>query len=197
MEFDINDFMMLLNPVNVHPIELIRNNWALVPNVPGFYAWYFRNFPEIIPIDDCVTFEDFTLLYVGIGQCSPASSQRLRGRIRNHIRGNASGSTLRLSLGCLLSEVLGIQLQLVGNGRMTFAHGEETLSEWMAENAFVVWMERAAPWEDEEELIAALSLPLNLRHNEVYAFYPVLSDLRMNARNIARGLHPLQMQAEV
>jgi hypothetical protein len=34
--------------------------------------------------------------------------------IRYHYTGNASGSTLRLTLGCLLAERLGIQLRRVG-----------------------------------------------------------------------------------
>jgi hypothetical protein len=45
------------------------------------------------------------------------SRQSLRTRIRYHFRGNAAGSTLRLSLGCLL----GLALRRVGSGaRMTY-----------------------------------------------------------------------------
>jgi hypothetical protein len=57
-------------------------------------------------------------------------------RIRYHYSGNAAGSTLRLNLGCLLAERLGIQLRRVGSGqRLTFAAGEARLSAWMADNA--------------------------------------------------------------
>ena len=38
-------------------------------------------------------------------------------RIRYHFRGNAEGSTLRLTLGCLLIKPLGIELRRVGSGK--------------------------------------------------------------------------------
>ena len=48
----------------------------------------------------------------------------MRERIPYHYQGNAEGSTLRLTLGCLLSEELDIELRRVGSGkRMTFAEG--------------------------------------------------------------------------
>ncbi|MFF8174696.1 GIY-YIG nuclease family protein [Streptomyces chartreusis] len=48
------------------------------------------------------------------------STQNLRKRVRHHYRGNAAGSTLRLTLGCLL----GLELRRVGGGkRMTFRQG--------------------------------------------------------------------------
>lgn len=63
------------------------------------------------------------------------STQNLRKRVRYHYRGNAAGSTLRLTLGCLL----GMELRRVGSGkRMTFGKaGETALSQWMAENTRV------------------------------------------------------------
>ncbi|MFD6277776.1 GIY-YIG nuclease family protein [Streptomyces sp. NPDC060209] len=76
------------------------------------------------------------LLYVGIApryMANRTSTQNLRKRVRYHFRGNAAGSTLRLTLGCLL----GLELRRVGGGkRMTFGkEGEAALSQWMAENA--------------------------------------------------------------
>ncbi|WP_386143941.1 GIY-YIG nuclease family protein [Streptomyces yanii] len=41
------------------------------------------------------------------------STQNLRTRVRYHYRGNAAGSTLRLTLGCLL----GLELRRVGSGK--------------------------------------------------------------------------------
>ncbi|MET8121086.1 GIY-YIG nuclease family protein [Micromonospora sp. NPDC005189] len=67
------------------------------------------------------------LLYVDIspkappGNGRPPSRQTIRGRIRYHYRGNAAGSTLRLTLGSLLAGELGIGLRRVGSGnRLTF-----------------------------------------------------------------------------
>jgi hypothetical protein len=61
-----------------------------------------------------------------------ASKQSLWHRVRYHYRGNAEGSTLRLTLGCLLADPLGIKLRRVGSGkRLTFGLGEMKLSsEW-------------------------------------------------------------------
>jgi hypothetical protein len=170
-----------------------------IPKESGVYAWYFKNFPSIIPTDDCVTFSNLTLLYIGISPKSPPlngkppSSQRLFHRVRYHMTGNAAGSTLRLSLGCILSERLGIQLRRVGSGnRMTFADGEQKISQWLAENAFVTWVICNKPWELESELLSELSLPLNLDQNRKHNFHSDLSILRKSARERAKRLPVVQ-----
>jgi hypothetical protein len=57
------------------------------------------------------------------------SSQSLQTRVRYHYSGNAEGSTLRLTHGCLLAKELGIELRRVGSGeRMTFSTAEVRLS---------------------------------------------------------------------
>ena len=62
------------------------------------------------------------------------------------MQGNAEGSTLRLTLGCLLAKTLEIELRRVGSGkRRTFADSESALSAWMGENAFVCWIETSQP----------------------------------------------------
>jgi hypothetical protein len=122
------------------------------------------------------------------GNGRPASKQTLRSRIRYHYRGNAAGSTLRLSLGCLLAERLGIQLHRVGSGnRLTFADGEHRLSAWMADNAFVTWVELDRPWSLESQLITLLNTPLNLDQNRKHPFHQQLSGIRGEARALARG----------
>ena len=86
---------------------------------------------------------------------------------------------MRKTLGCLLAGELGIQLRRVGSGkRMTFVEGEQALSAWMAENAYVSWIVRQRPWELEDTLIAALDLPLNLIGNKHNQFHPVLEGVR-------------------
>jgi hypothetical protein len=62
------------------------------------------------------------------------------------------------------------------------------LSEWMAENAFVSWVVREAPWELEDELIAALDLPLNLKGNQRNSFHRVLTQARARCVAQARAL---------
>ena len=103
---------------------------------------------------------------------------------------NAAGSTLRLTLGCLLGDRLGIQLRRVGSGnRLTFTHdGEAALSHWMAAHAFVAWAETPEPWLWEERALALLDLPLNLHTNGHHAFRPILVAVRAAARTRARTL---------
>ena len=164
-----------------------------VPREPGLYAWYFKTIPPIVPTDACISIRGLTLLYCGISPKSPpkdgkkASEQTLWNRIRYHFNGNAEGSTLRLTLGTLLAKTLGIELRRVGSGkRMTFGDGEEAISRWMDDNAFVIWVVHPRPWELESDVIRNLSLPLNLDQNKSHAFHSVLSQTRQQARQNAR-----------
>ncbi|MFD3519467.1 GIY-YIG nuclease family protein [Streptomyces sp. NPDC058653] len=154
-----------------------------VPATAGVYGWYFDQSPYPgLPAEQ--------LLYVGIAprrMATKASKQNLRTRVRYHFRGNAAGSTLRLSLGCLL----GLELRRVGSRgtRLTFgAAGEAELSRWMGEHARVCWLEHAEPWVAESDLISRLDLPLNLDQNRTHPFYGRLKGLRADAREKARAL---------
>ncbi len=97
-----------------------------VPAQPGIYAWYFRELPGCVDPTGCLTCGDLTLLYIGISPKAPprngrsASRENLRKRIRYHFRGNAEGSTLRLTLGCLLADPLGIHLRIDQNAHHCF-----------------------------------------------------------------------------
>lgn len=187
--------MLLLEPERLWSRQEVLGKDSPVPRQPGVYAWYFREIPPHVAADECHTHSNSTLLYVGISPKAPPkngaaqSKQKLFGRIRYHYRGNAEGSTLRLTLGCLLSERLGIQLRRVGSGtRMTFANGESVLSRWMEENAFVVWVVDSEPWLLEEKIIGELSLPLNLDMNSGHPFHKMLSQIRKSAKETARAL---------
>lgn len=177
--------------------DILRRPCPL-PALPGIYAWWFSELPRGVPIDGCLHAAGRTLLYVGISPKAPPpnggrpSSQSIRTRLRYHYRGNASGSTLRLTLGCLLSETLGIRLQVVGSGRLTFGSGgESTLSRWMEANAEVSYMLHVQPWVVEHRLIRELSLPLNLDQNRDHPFHPELTALRALARATARAAGPV------
>jgi hypothetical protein len=147
-----------------------------VPPVPGVYGWHFTAAPN-------PGLDAGRLLYVGIAprhMANRTSSQHLRKRIRYHYRGNAYGSTLRLTLGCLL----GLELRRVGSGtRLTFGTaGEASLSEWMHEHARVCWYPTDQPWLIESEAIGRLDLPLNLDQNRNHPFHRQLTELRAEAR---------------
>lgn len=189
---EIDRFM---NPGRVYSRQDVLARPSPVPARDGVYGWWFRRLPPLVTAGDCRRHQDLSLLYAGISpdrpprNGRPASKQSLLDRIRYHYTGNAEGSTLRKTLGCLLAAELGIQLRRVGSGkRMTFAEGEQALSTWMAENAYVSWLVRDHPWELEDSLIAALDLPLNLKGNKRNPFHPVLTEVRARCVTQAREL---------
>jgi hypothetical protein len=184
----------LLTPSKLWTRDEVLARPCPVPNSAGVYAWFFDWCPEGIPPERLVHSFGFVLLYVGIapgptvgfGRSSP---QTLRHRLRYHFRGNAEGSTLRLSLGCLLSQSLGIELRRVGSGRrMTFGAGEQALDDWLGRNARIAWMVCDEPWKTEEYLIRTVSLPLNLDQNRHHLFHSKLSEIRRLAKARAREL---------
>ncbi len=176
----------LIKPNILYSRSAVLTENSPVPQEPGAYAWFFKEVPPNVPTDGCITKDGLTLLYVGISPDKigkPNSTQNLRKRITNHYRGNAEGSTLRRSLGVLLSRQSDFPLRRVGSGnRMTFTHlGEQWLDDWMQDNAFVCWVEHPEPWKLEEELIGTLSLPLNIKGNKDHVFADNLSQLRRDA----------------
>ena len=186
------DTAALLEPAQLWTRSEVISRPCPVPNAAGVYAWYFRTCPEEVPTEGCVRSGELTLMYVGISPKAPPatgtpSRQTLRTRIRYHFRGNAEGSTLRLTLGCLLSHSLGIELRRVGSGlRMTFGVGEQILNDWLERNARVAWLTCDEPWRVEEGLIRSVSLPLNLDQNRHHNFHAALSALRRAAKMRAR-----------
>lgn len=180
----------LLNPQRLTEAAAVLGRPSAIPSLPGIYAWYFDRVPPRVPTDGCHEVHGSWLLYVGISPKKPSStgktsSQDLRKRLTNHYSGNASGSTLRLTMGSLLQDELGIRLQMVG-GRLTFGPGEAQLSRWMADHARVAWACDPAPWILEDHLIATLSLPLNLQGNAHHPFQSTLASIRRDARSRTR-----------
>ena len=112
-------------------------------------------------------------------------------RFQTHHAGNAEGSTLRKTLGCLLGGELGIALRRVGSGRRyTLTNpGEQRLDAWMADNAFVTWVETERPWETERTILqSGLPLLLNVRDNASAVHTSVVSAARKLAMANANAL---------
>jgi hypothetical protein len=179
----------------IQPATLLGRRSALskpspISAMPGVYAWYFEKVPPGVPVEGCVVKDGRTLLYAGISPSRAKSSQNLRKRITYHFRGNAEGSTLRLTLGVLLAAESGFPLRRVGSGRrLTFTHlGEQWLDDWMEQNAHVCWIEHPEPWRVESELFGSVSLPLNIQDNRHHPFSSQLSELRAAAKREAKEL---------
>jgi hypothetical protein len=121
-----------LSPARVFSRDEVLSRPSAVPAASGVYGWWFRGLPALIDTAECRKHGGLALLYVGISPRRPpasgqaASRQDVRHRLWMHYAGNAEGSTLRKTLGCLLAGQLGIQLRRVGSGRRkTFADGEQ------------------------------------------------------------------------
>jgi hypothetical protein len=61
----------------------------------------------------------------------------------------------------------------------------------MGTNAFVTFHVCERPWELEAELLATVSLPLNLDQNRNHSFHATLTELRSAAKQHARKLDVL------
>ena len=143
------------------------------PSSPGVYGWYFKSkgLPPHILVRRCVNtrrrLQKWTLLYVGIGA-------NLKSRILGkHFGGTADSSSLRLSLGCLLAQKLGICLWKFhkkdeGKFRYTFSdRGEGKLSMWMAKYARVAWVVSEDYDRLEQRVISEYRPPLNTEDNPI------------------------------
>jgi hypothetical protein len=82
----------------------------------------------------------------------------------------------------LLAQELGLAISRAASLKLRMPAEHETrLTQWMNENARVVWSTCAAPWEVEDHLIQGNArLPLNIRGSSD-PFAEELSKLRSNA----------------
>ena len=136
-----------LSPERLWRREEVLSRPSPIPAVPGVYGWWFDRLPAPIDVSACRQVDGLTLLYTGISPKRPPRNERpasigqLRQRIVTHYAGNAEGSTLRKTLGYLLAAELGIKLRRVGSGsRRIFVDGEQKLSRWMSEHAYVSFL---------------------------------------------------------
>ena len=91
----------LLEPERLYAWGGLHADRSVPPAAAGAYAWYFKAIPNGVPTRECHRTRRLPLLYVGISPGRPGSKSNLRSWIRYHFGGNASGSTLRISIGCL------------------------------------------------------------------------------------------------
>ena len=161
-------------------ISLAELEESSPPKLPGIYGWYFDKRPPKVPRRNCVRIHRWRLLYIGITE-----TDLHRRIVRDHFRGNAEGSTLRLKLGCLLNRKLGLRLKQTGS-RLTFGEGEKRLNNWMAKHAHVFYCVSNRPVQLEEIAILRYKPPLNADYNKEHPFYPRLKKIINACKNRAR-----------
>ena len=141
------------------------------PRVPGAYAWFSDAIPPSLPADGLYLREGRRLLYVGIAPRASGGAGRdslrtsLQPRIAYHYDGDAGASALRMTLGVVLAESLGLSLGLHPDGERFLWEepGERALSGWMQIHLRVSWVEHVRPWEVSDMAFRSLVLPLNLQ----------------------------------
>lgn len=168
-----------LDPISAADVES-------APASPGIYSWWFRGGALDVPEADYRCRNEYELLYIGISPSRASSAGTLRRRLRQHVRDDASRSTLRMTLGVLLTQQLGLTLEL-NRGRATYGQeGEARITRWLVDNARVAWAIDPTPWAVERELLASSALALNISGRDD-DFVRSLSARRSEALRVARG----------
>ncbi len=118
------------------------------------------------------------LLYIG-------SSANLRARIGCHLKDESSGSTFRMSMGCLLKESLDLTIySQPTRTTFNFGQGEARLTRWLCLNtAIAIWPCQDA-FDLEKALIKNLPSPINItnRRQHPYARYLLQKRSEANGR---------------
>lgn len=170
----------------LHPRTLTRPSDASTsPKEKGIYGWYFSPGSLSVPAAEYTATDGYELLYVGIAPKDALSRSLLRPRLVRHATGDASRSTLRLTLGVLLANELGLSLG-IHQGRPNWGpDGEARLTRWLSEYARIAWAVDPTPWVAEDELLASATLALNVdgRSDD---FAKELKSRRAEARRAAR-----------
>jgi len=187
---DIINATYFTNPGKIYSLNDLEESPP--PRRSGVYGWYFDEPPPYVPKSGCTPVKTgwwpfrtkWWLLYVG-------KAKNLNDRIVTyHIKGRhyAEGtmSSFRLSLGCLLSDNLGLELSYP---KESFGQKEEKLQNWLNQHARVTWIETNNLDVVELVAIEKYTLPLNYKHNQNPLKKP-LSNLRAEFKKIAKSQNP-------
>ena len=185
-----DQLLPLLRPTTIMAVATFIDQPDAIPAESGLYGWWFKTLPPEVPSAGCLQVDGWTLLHIGISPAghNPTSTRHLRKRLADHVSGKANRSTLRMSLGCLLSEQLNLRLVAQGaNNYLTFGAGEQRLSHWLQQHTGVSWMLHAQPWSIKPDILSQYVLPLNIKGND-HPFVATLKGLREQARLQARKI---------
>ena len=173
--------MIDLKTLSLAPAHRLLVNSALIPEEAGTYLVFvdsrqpllercgYLEFDKALP----ASIDGFNLMYVG------ATGDNLRSRVMAHLYGNTRGSSLRMTLGVLLADELG--LEPVGDPHRSyfeFGDGELRLTDWLRANTRIAWHVSDEPFVTEKELLRSLPIPLNITDRKRHAFSRYLMALR-------------------
>lgn len=143
----------------------LKDDVNTVPALSGNYIFALRKNSKLPDVGIPVTytkFRDYEVIYVGL------ASNSLKDRdVEKHFNGNAGGSTLRKSLGCLFGyNLIPRDSHYNSNGKTKFNVTDESkLSDWIKTNLLLFYYPNKEFDSIESLLIQALNPPLNLDKN--------------------------------
>jgi len=183
----MNDANYFANPDKIYSLNDLEESPP--PRSSGIYGWYFDEPPPHLQTHGCTPVKTgwwpfrtkWWLLYIGKAKnlCDRIVTYHIRG---GHYAGGTM-SSFRLSLGCLLSNKLGMILCYPPE---SFGKKEKNLNKWLEKHARVAWIETTDIDATEKKAIKNYILPLNYGHNDHPLVQP-LSNLRKAFRNIAKN----------
>ena len=156
----------VLNPkLLISKSEIFSNN-SLIPQESGIYGAYFKEVPLEVDVDSCVSFGEYTLLYIGV-------SNNLKKRLEGHYIQDASRSTLRKTLGLLLVDESSFPLRKIKPYKRLTRNftpdGERWLSAWIEKNMYFSFEVTPDYLLIEDKYLKNLGpqgvLPLNIKGN--------------------------------
>ena len=189
--------MLDFNSVGLHPAQDVVSNSALGAKTRGVYGIFFDRKELLLERSGYLEFDnklpmevdDHHLLYIG------ASIDPLRRRVLTHLTGNSKGSSLRMTLGALLTEELLLDpIAGPSRGYYDFGHGEARLSEWIVRSTRIGFYPSDDPYDLERHILQSVPLPLNIDQRKKHRFSRYLLMLRgyYSARPKQRGRLPVE-----
>lgn len=150
---------------------------SIIPAGPGVYTVLVKNGDQLLADSG---FEEEAALPIwrheGCVQLYVGESYTLRGRLLDHIAGNADASPLRLTLMALQHALrpLGEQVEVSSDRESS----EASLSEWLQDAAIVGFKSCGYIYAEERNVLLKAASPMNLKRPNAGAFTKQLLDLR-------------------
>jgi hypothetical protein len=174
----------MINLENLEPLAAaaVASERAASMNAPGVYAVFFNQSTQLVERSGYLQFDrqrpfskdGYDLLYVG------ASLDPVSRRVMEHLVGNTKGSSLRMTVGALMTIDLGIDpVGVKGRNYFDFGFdGEERLTDWFLANTRVASVASREPFREEQDLITTTALPFNINERRRHPFSKYLMSLR-------------------